>query len=396
MSYIGNTQQNQSFVPQVDFFSGNGVTTAFTLSRTPQSVYTLEVVVANVVQNPSDAYTLSGNTITFTSAPPSGTNNIYVYYTSPNTQVVQPGQGTVGTTQLQSDLTLTNPTYTGTLTGGTGVVNIGSGQVYKDSSGNVGIGVSSPQRKLQVTGAAGGNGQILVATNGAFAGTDTATIGLRVYQNANENHNAQTQIEAVGTSNYSAALTFKTAPGGGDNNAAVERMRIDSSGNLLVGTTNSSYSSGVGIRSIPSASTNTLAVTGTDTTNATAGIRLYSTGVTNDRFYVTYAGYIYATQTTVQAITSDRNLKKDIVDYDKGLAEVCAMKPRYFRYKNDDVELNTGFIAQEMEEALPGSMVDAINGVDKTYKIDWYPILVKAIQELKAEVDDLKAQLEAK
>ena len=70
MSYIGNTQQNQSFVPQVDFFSGNGVTTAFTLSRTPQSVYALEVVVANVVQNPSDAYTVSGFDIIFTSVPP--------------------------------------------------------------------------------------------------------------------------------------------------------------------------------------------------------------------------------------------------------------------------------------------------------------------------------------
>lgn len=100
MSYIGNTAQNQSFAPQVDFFSGNGVTTAFTLSRTPQSVYAITVVIANVPQNPSDAFTLSGNTITFTSAPPSGTNNIYVSYVSPNTQVVQPGQGTVGTAAL--------------------------------------------------------------------------------------------------------------------------------------------------------------------------------------------------------------------------------------------------------------------------------------------------------
>ena len=38
----------------------------------------------------------------------------------------------------------TNLAYTGTLTGGTGVVNLGSGQFYKDASGNVGIGTSSP------------------------------------------------------------------------------------------------------------------------------------------------------------------------------------------------------------------------------------------------------------
>jgi len=46
----------------------------------------------------------------------------------------------------------TNLAYTGTLTGGTGVVNLGSGQFYKDASGNVGIGTSSPSALgLQVT-----------------------------------------------------------------------------------------------------------------------------------------------------------------------------------------------------------------------------------------------------
>jgi hypothetical protein len=45
-----------------------------------------------------------------------------------------------------------NLSYTGTLTGGTGVVNIGSGQIYKDEDGNVGIGTSSPSEKLVVCG----------------------------------------------------------------------------------------------------------------------------------------------------------------------------------------------------------------------------------------------------
>jgi hypothetical protein len=45
---------------------------------------------------------------------------------------------------------LVNPEYTGTLTGGTGVVNFGSGQFYKDDSGNVGIGTSSPAYKLDI------------------------------------------------------------------------------------------------------------------------------------------------------------------------------------------------------------------------------------------------------
>jgi hypothetical protein len=58
-------------------------------------------------------------------------------------------------TQAQVDagfLPKANPTYTGTLTGGTGVVNLGSGQFYKDASGQVGIGTSSPNYKLDVAG----------------------------------------------------------------------------------------------------------------------------------------------------------------------------------------------------------------------------------------------------
>ena len=100
MSYIGNTPTQQSFTPAVDYFNGNGSTTAFTLSRPVASVAQVQAVIENVPQKPGDAFTVSGNTITFTSAPPSGTSNIYVYYTSPITQVIAPGQGTVGTTAL--------------------------------------------------------------------------------------------------------------------------------------------------------------------------------------------------------------------------------------------------------------------------------------------------------
>ena len=100
MSYIGNTNTTQAFTPAVDFFNGNGSTTAFTLSRPVASVAQVQVVISNVPQKPGDAFTVSGNTITFTSAPPSGTQNIYVYYTSPITQVIAPGQGTVTTTSL--------------------------------------------------------------------------------------------------------------------------------------------------------------------------------------------------------------------------------------------------------------------------------------------------------
>ena len=61
-------------------FNGDGSTTAFTLDVAPSSVLDIEVFVGNVRQDPNSAYTLSGTTFTFTGAPPSGTNNIYVVH----------------------------------------------------------------------------------------------------------------------------------------------------------------------------------------------------------------------------------------------------------------------------------------------------------------------------
>ena len=68
--------------PHIDEFNGNGSTTAFTLTQTPSanSANNFLVFVDNVFQRygSSYAYTVNGTTLTFTSAPPSGTNNIQV------------------------------------------------------------------------------------------------------------------------------------------------------------------------------------------------------------------------------------------------------------------------------------------------------------------------------
>ena len=82
MAYIGNTVENQGFTPAIDYFNGNGVTVTFTLSRPIASVAQVIVAIDNVIQNPNSAFTVAGNAITFSSAPLSGTNNIWVEYTS--------------------------------------------------------------------------------------------------------------------------------------------------------------------------------------------------------------------------------------------------------------------------------------------------------------------------
>ena len=104
MSYIGNNPVTQSFISGTDYFNGTGSQTAFTLSRTVASINDIQVTVNNVVQQPNDAYTISGTTLTMTSAPSSGTNNVYVRYLSTTTQAITPSQGTVSWNTLDSNV----------------------------------------------------------------------------------------------------------------------------------------------------------------------------------------------------------------------------------------------------------------------------------------------------
>jgi hypothetical protein len=202
MAYIGNTNTTQAFTPAIDYFNGNGSTTAFTLSRPVASVAQVQAIIENVPQNPGDAFTVSGNTITFTSAPPSGTNNIYVYYTSPITQVIQPGQGTVAPTQIENNYALWNK----------------SGSDINYTAGNVGIGTSSPTRKLSV----GGTSEFSSTAIGEVRCQRTA--GTNQYIDFGTNDTAGGQHYVFGYGNYPLILATNQA----------ERMRIDSSGIVTI------------------------------------------------------------------------------------------------------------------------------------------------------------------
>ncbi len=81
MAYLGNNvPANFQTPPAVVRFNGDGSDTTFALGRTVGSVQEILVSVDGVVQDTSSYTVPDGSTLTFTAAPSSGTNNIFVYF----------------------------------------------------------------------------------------------------------------------------------------------------------------------------------------------------------------------------------------------------------------------------------------------------------------------------
>lgn len=260
-------------------------------------------------------------------------------------------------------------------------------RVRIDSSGNVGIGTSSPAARLEV------------------ASTDAIT-SLRVdTENAGVSANNYSQV-ALADNNAVRTWwrnvrdgTGKTAFGYNDHLAflsdagatPIERVRITSAGNFLVGKTSATITDqGAEIRA--NGQINSALPTGNDFWNS------YSTSAAAYRFYVSNGGTIFATSTSISAI-SDQRLKENVRDLDAGLDAILALKPRRFDWKagkGKDVRDDMGFIAQEVEEVLPELIGDWKSGEGdpedlKSVKAgDLIPVLVKAIQELTARVAQLE------
>lgn len=111
MPYIGNTPTSAAYV--TDTFSGNGSTTAFTMSVAPASTSSMLVAISGVLQDPS-TYAIVGMTLNFSAAPPIGTGNISVRYLGiPASGVTNTAYRTVSDfTATAGQTTWTVPSYT--------------------------------------------------------------------------------------------------------------------------------------------------------------------------------------------------------------------------------------------------------------------------------------------
>jgi hypothetical protein len=257
-----------------------------------------------------------------------------------------------------------------------------------DSAGNVGIGTATPTvytgyTTLELDNATDG-GILSIKKAGSVVGYINGASGMLMLAQSND-------IKLTTTG--STTIQFSTN--------ATERARIDSSGNLLVGTTSASETSVPGIKLVPAdagADTPKIRIVTSASTSGTAALAIYSTGAAAYRFYVDNAGTIFATSTTISAI-SDQRLKENVRELDAGLDTILALKPRRFDWKQGkgkDVRDDMGFIAQEVEEVLPELIGDWKAGEGepddlKSVKAgDLIPVLVKAIQELTARVAQLE------
>jgi hypothetical protein len=243
------------------------------------------------------------------------------------------------------------------------------------------------------SGAVGGN---TIVTNGdalgtiSFRGADGATIIPAAY--------VQAFIDGTpGTNDMPGRLVFSTTADGAS--TPTERMRIDSSGNFMVGqTTLSATTVGFGVN--PAGLVN---IAQNNSTSGGTGIQIYSTAASAFRFFVTMDGRVNATNTTILAI-SDIRLKENIQDLDVGLGAIMALKPRKFDWKEGkgkDIKGDRGWIAQEFEQVFPdmvGTWRDEPPEGEEPYKsvgADLIPVLVKAIQEQQAMIDEMKAEIAA-
>ena len=261
--------------------------------------------------------------------------------------------------------------------------------VLQSGGGNVGVGTTSPSEKLHVVGkiaVSGTNPSIRQTVQNAYldlcggttVGTDPSIqiAGSTTTSDANiVFYNSNTHI-------------FRNSAG------SSERARIDSSGNLLVGTTTVNPSGNAFSVDVGSG------ITRTGHANGTASGTAYSVFVYNGGAI----GTITQNGTTAVAYntSSDYRLKHDIAPMTGALAKVAALKPVTYKWNADNSD-GEGFIAHELAEVCPHAVTGEKDAVDAEGKPVYQGIdtsflvatLTAAIQELKAIVDAQAAEIAA-
>ena len=258
------------------------------------------------------------------------------------------------------------------------------------ADGKVGIGEDSPGTLLSLKGGADTSIITLKCTknDSSWAGNTIGAMYFYSEDGSGPGAGIRGSINyfATSSSGGDTAMSFKT----GDN---TERMRIDNSGNVLISKQSLNISSvGTEFRA------NGQSFFTCDGDNSIDLNRLTNEGgIAIFRQAGTVVGNISVTSSaTTYNTSSDYRLKEDLQDF-AGLDMVSKIPVYDFKWKVDDSR-SYGVLAHELEEVLPQA-VDGEKDAKEMQSVDYskiVPVLVKAIQELKAEVDLLKQECKCK
>ena len=340
-----------------------------------------------------------------------GTSSPYSRFTvvpsSTPTTVAGANQITVGESTANSAYRL----QIGYLNNGAGGYN-GSIQVYDNGNaqslilngagGNVGIGTSSPSYKLTVqsSNSAAGFERTIVRRTGdqtnfyrtSIVYNDSASsvgpyaaYSSGIYHEYGGGFGASGGLTFATNSANAGPITFATAD--------TERMRIDSSGNVGIGTSSPSTFAKL---SVVSSAFNGFYVDAQGVaSNAVFNKNNTSGGYLVFNFSGVGVGSVTTNGTTTSYnTTSDRRLKHDIVDAPAASDLIDAIKVRGFKWNADDSEQRYGFIAQELVEVAPEA-VHVPEDEDQMMAVDYsklVPMLVKELQSVRARLAILEGK----
>ena len=260
-----------------------------------------------------------------------------------------------------------------------------------DSSGNVGIGTSSPTQKLSVAAAAALM-DITSTTGTNFNGLEMKNTGGSLYFGIDSSTGG-----FYATSAYAGVIYRSGAYPLAFSTNGTERMRIDSSGRLYVNQTtgNGNTLQRMGITYDGSVEW------GLSFRNSWSGDG--GSAINFNNYAGTQVGTIQAGATSTSYNTSsDYRLKENIQPMQNALGVVAQLNPVTYTWKADGSD-GQGFIAHELQAVVPDCVTgekDAVDeegnpkyqGIDTSFLV---ATLTKAIQELKAELDATKAEVAA-
>jgi len=237
MSYIGKEPQFTQYPSK--FFNGDGTAMTVTLDYAPPNAAALLVFIDGVRQDTS-AYTLSGTSLTFTGAVPSGTNNVQVVHLGLTQDVGVPSDDTISTVKIQDGAVSTVKIQDDAVTSAklANSLNITSGNSLTIDSGATLSGAGA------ITVPSGGSLTIDSGATITNNGTNGGGFGkvLQVVQTAKTNTASTTSTSLTNISGFSVSITPSSASNkvlitvsanGGASAASVSALRLTRDGTTI-------------------------------------------------------------------------------------------------------------------------------------------------------------------